>query len=55
MNETIQGIVDGLTDNVIAIVVIAPAVYMAVNQLAMPEWYIGATGLVLGYYFNKRE
>lgn len=53
MNETIQSIVDGLTDNALALIVVAPAVWMATQQYAMPEWYIAATGAVLGYYFKR--
>jgi membrane protein YdbS with pleckstrin-like domain len=49
----VQRIVDGLTDNALALIAVVPAVWMAVNMIALPDWYIAVVGAVIAYYFTK--
>ncbi len=53
MNGTTETVIEALTDNALAIIVVVPAIYMAVNMIALPDWYIASVGAVLGYYFKK--
>jgi hypothetical protein len=53
MSETIGKIVDGITDNVLAFLVIGSAIYSSLNMQMIQDWHIAAVGAVMAYYFMK--
>ena len=46
-------ILEKLVDDAVAIIVIIAVVAMAIYQIAVPDFLIGAFGLVLAFYFRK--
>lgn len=38
----------------ISLMVVGGAVYMAVAQIPLPEWYTVALSLVLGFFFGQK-
>lgn len=46
-------ITEALTDDFISIGMTVAIIYMVVTQIAVPEWLIGAYGLILAFYFKK--
>ncbi len=46
-------ITEALTDDFISIGMTTAIIYMVVTQIAVPEWLIGAYGLILAFYFKK--
>jgi hypothetical protein len=49
-----ERVVDGLTDNLLAIMVIGSALWMSTNLTMIADWHIAAVGAVLAYYFAKK-
>jgi hypothetical protein len=50
----VERVVDGLTDNLLAIMVVGSALWMSVNLSMIGDWHIAAVGAVLAYYFAKK-
>lgn len=53
LKDTVVNVVQALTDDALTFIIAVPAVFMAVNQIALPDWYIASVGIVIAYYFKK--
>lgn len=53
VSETIVNVGQALMDDYVTVVVVTPAIWMAYNQIALPDWYIASVGLIIGFYFKE--
>ena len=44
---------EALVDDFISVAVAVVVLYMAISQMIVPEWLIGAFGMILAFYFKK--
>ncbi len=46
-------LIETLIDDFISVIMTVAVVYMVVSQVAVPEWFIAAYGMILAFYFKK--
>ena len=46
-------LISGLADDFITYAMTVAVLFMVVTGVTVPEWIIGAYGLILAYYFKK--
>ncbi len=55
MIDKIENLIEELTDNFIAVIVVVAYLAMVVQGMAIPDGLNAFVGLVMAYYFTKKQ
>lgn len=51
----LKEMIEELTDNFIAVITTLAVIYMALNQIVVPDWLIAGYGILLAFYFQNKN
>lgn len=51
----VQELIENLTDDIISVIATLIIGYMLINQISVPEWFIGAYGVILAFWFKPTK